>query len=72
MIKKLFWVGIGATAGWLSHQKFQEKKNEVNQRVQEEGIAIPGLVAKDTANFLLNQARHLLASRPTDTHKPYN
>lgn len=70
MLKRLFWVGIGATAGWLGHQKFQEKKLEVTERIQQEGNALPGALAKQAGEYILAQARTVLSSTPKNT--PHN
>lgn len=60
MIKRLFWVGIGATAGWLGHQKFQETKTHVQQRIDEQGLGYPVSVAKQTAGFLFQNVKGLV------------
>ncbi len=66
MIKRLFWVGIGATAGWLGHQKFQETKTHVQQRIDEQGLGYPVDLAKQTAGFLFHNVKGLVTQLRKD------
>lgn len=61
MIKRLFWVGIGATAGWLGNQKFQETKTHVQQRIDDEGLGYPVDLAKQSAGFLFHSVKGLVS-----------
>ncbi|MFC0581090.1 hypothetical protein [Micrococcoides hystricis] len=66
MIKRLLWVGIGATAGWLGNQKYQETKTHVQRRIADKGLAFSIDVAKQSAGFVFHNLKALIVEKKTD------